>query len=261
MNQENPQPQIKFTEGPAQGDLGYWAKIDVPKGYVFAGKGEASKVMELTENIPSGNEVGFIAPDSSSWFVVFEFEKIGYVKDDEKADLDADELLEAMREGVEAGNKDRLDRGWPTLTLEGWVQPPRYNESSQNLEWATRLRAGDGQVSVNYNTRRLGRDGVMQITIAASPDDIAAVMPEFQAIMESFAFKTGHTYAEFREGDRMAEYGLKALVLGGGAAVAAKAGLFKWLWKIIVVALAAGGAFLKRILGRDKEQSSPSRPT
>lgn len=253
-------PDIKFTEGPAEGHLSYLGRIDIPAGFVFAGKGEAAKVMELTENIPSGQEVGFLAPDSGGWFIVFEFDNVGYVKDDEKEELDADELFKAMQEGTNSGNKTRRERGWPTLELLGWVQTPRYNDSTHNLEWATRLRASDNQVSVNYNTRRLGRDGVMQITIAAAPEELADVLPQFHKIMASFSFKSGHTYAEYREGDKLADYGLKALVIGGGAAVAAKAGLFKWLWKIIVVALAAGGAFLKRLLGRDKETVRPSKP-
>jgi uncharacterized membrane-anchored protein len=48
----------------------------------------------------------------------------------------------------------------------------------------------------------------------------------------------------------MAAYGLTGLIAGGGVAVAAKSGLFKWLWKIIVAAVVGVGALAKKIFGR-----------
>jgi len=67
----------------------------------------------------------------------------------------------------------------------------------------------------------------------------------------------GQAYADFREGDRVAEYGLGALIVGGAAAVAAKKGFFaviaKFLiagWKLLLVGLVAVGGFFKRLFGR-----------
>ena len=74
-------------------------------------------------------------------------------------------------------------------------------------------------------------------------------------------YDVGSKHAEFKSGDRIAEYGLGALVLGGAAAAAAKAGLFtslgKFLWVIIGGALMAAWALLKKFFGR-KETPPPS---
>ena len=47
------------------------------------------------------------------------------------------------------------------ITVLGWQTPPFYNPATHNLEWAIRLRGGDGSSVVNYKTKLLGRRGVM----------------------------------------------------------------------------------------------------
>ena len=41
------------------------------------------------------------------WFVVFDFSDMGYVKDDDKDELDAKAILASIKEGTEASNKVR----------------------------------------------------------------------------------------------------------------------------------------------------------
>jgi uncharacterized membrane-anchored protein len=55
-------------------------------------------------------------------------------------------------------------------------------------------------------------------------------------VIGGYAFKPGQTYAEYREGDKIAKYGLAALIAGGGLAVAAKTGLLAGLFKIFAKA-------------------------
>jgi len=52
------------------------------------------------------------------------------------------------------------------------------------------------------------------------------------------------------KGDKVAEYGLTGLIVGGAAAVAAKAGVFKWLWKVILAGIVGIGAFFKKLFGK-----------
>jgi uncharacterized membrane-anchored protein len=70
----------------------------------------------------------------------------------------------------------------------------------------------------------------------------------------NFNYVSGQKYSEFKSGDKVAAYGLSALVLGGGAVMAAKMGLFAKFgvflgkaWKGIVFALIALGAGLKKV--------------
>ena len=147
------------------------------------------------------------------------------------------------------------------LTLIGWEQEPHYNEATHNLEWALRLES-EGQPIVNYNTRLLGRRGVMEVSLVVEPDALHATLPTYQGLLEGFHYKTGETYAEYRQGDKLAQYGLAALVLGGAAAGAAKLGLFTWLivflkkgWKLVVAGIAAVGAGIKKMFsGRGRNE-------
>ena len=71
----NPQPKvhIDWQEGPTVAKLGDIAEINIPEGYRFAGKDGATKILQLTQNIPSGRELGVIVGDKGNWFLMFEF--------------------------------------------------------------------------------------------------------------------------------------------------------------------------------------------
>ena len=159
--------------------------------------------------------------------IIFEFDDVGYVKDDEKDNLDADALLETMQEAQEAGNERRKEMGLDELEITGWAVPPRFNDITKNLEWALKLKSkSSGGVTINHNTRILGRKGVMEVTLLCSPEELEPLLPSYQKILAGYSYIEGERYAEFRSGDKMAEYGLTALIAGGGAFAAAKMGLF-----------------------------------
>jgi len=240
---------VTWQKGPSVGDLGTHAQVKVPEGYVFAGARDTRTIMEANHNPITGKEMGFVAPAGEDWYAVFEFDDVGYVKDDEKDSLDQNALLDSIKQGTEAGNKERLRRGWPTMTIIGWETPPRYNDITHNLEWAIRAQS-EGLPVINHNTRVLGRGGVMEVTLVADPAVLAETMPKFKAMLEGFQFKQGQRYAEFRAGDKTAAYGLTGLIVGGGAAVALKTGVFKWLWKVLAAGAAGIAALVKKLFSR-----------
>lgn len=242
---------VKFQQGPSTGELGTTAQVKVPEGFVFANGGDTRVIMEKMQNPTNGRELGFVAPSGEDWFAVFEFDPVGYVKDDEKDSLDADAMLESIKAGTEEGNKERLKRGWPTMTIVGWEHPPRYDAVTHNLEWAIRGES-QGLPVVNYNTRLLGRGGVMEVTLVTDPATLAQTLPKFKTMLSGFDFNQGQTYNEFRPGDKLAAYGLTGLVVGGGTAALVKSGAFKWIWKAAVAAIAAIGAIIKKFFSREK---------
>lgn len=244
-------PKPKLQNGPSVGTLGSGAEIRIPAGYVFANANDTRRIMEAMQNPVSGEELGMVAPENEGWFMLFEFEDSGYVKDDEKNSLDANAMLEAIKKGNEQANEERKSKGWEPVTIVGWEQTPRYNPATHNLEWAIRGSSSEGNI-VNWNTRLLGRNGVMRVTLVADPSELNAAMPLCRNLLTGFTYKTGHRYTEFRQGDKVAQYGLTALVVGGAAAVAAKSGLFKVFGKFIVFIIAGIGAVLKGIFSRKK---------
>src|SRR5690242_13058167 len=95
QTEAKPQPKvhIDWQDGPTVAKLGDVAEINIPEGYRFSGKDGATKVLQLTQNIPSGRELGVIVGDKGNWFLMFEFKEEGYVKDEEGSKLDNDAIL------------------------------------------------------------------------------------------------------------------------------------------------------------------------
>ena len=242
---------VKWQKGNSLGELGDIAQVKVPQGFVFAGANDTRTIMEANQNPTTGREMGFVAPEGENWFAVFEFDDVGYVKDDDKDSLDATALLDSIKQGTEAGNKERQRRGWATMTILGWEQPPHYNETTHNLEWAIKATS-EGMPIVNHNTRMLGRGGVMEVTLVTEPSALAATLPKFKTMLQGFEFKQGHRYAEFRAGDKTAAYGLTGLIVGGTTAALVKTGAFKWIWKALVGAGLAVSALVKKLFSRSR---------
>ncbi|MDH4259291.1 MAG: DUF2167 domain-containing protein, partial [Gammaproteobacteria bacterium] len=226
----HPLAKLDWIIGPTDVKVGKKATLSVPEGFMFLHPKETAKFQEIVQNPTSGRE-SLIAPDDLRWFGLFEFEDIGYVKDDEE--IDADAVLDSVREGTKQANEERKKRGWAPLQITGWHFKPRYDSATQRLEWAIAAES-EGEPVVNINTRLLGRRGVTSATLVATPDTLDAAFAEFKDVLEGFQYVAGERYADVQEGDHMAEYGLAALIAGGGAAVAAKSGLLKGLWKFIL---------------------------
>ncbi len=256
---EAAKPKIDWIDGPVTARLGNVAQIKIPEGYKFTGKEGTRKFLELTQNPPNGSELGTIIPivtkESSGgeshdfWFVILEFNEVGFVKDDDRDKLDADGLLKSIKENTEESNSERAKRGWPAYHVESWYKPPFYDASTNNLTWAMQgYSQSDNkrESSVNYSVRILGRRGTMSVDLVLGPDQVGEVVPKFNALLPGYSFLPGSMYSEFRAGDKVAEYGLATLVAGGATAIAAKTGLLAKLWKLIAVGIAALAAFLKR---------------
>jgi len=249
--------QIAWIHGPEQGRLGDLAILEVPEGFIFAEAEGAEQFMELTENPVAGNELGVLlslpkSETDAAWFVVFSFNDIGYVKDDERDDLDADAILQSLREGTTEANKERQRRGWGVVEIGQWVEPPHYDTATNNLTWSLSVLS-QGESSVNHSVRLLGRRGVMNADLVVGSDQLSTAIPAFEDVVAGFDFNSGHKYAEWRAGDKVASYGLTALVAGGAGVALAKSGLLAKFWKVLVAGAAAVVAAIKRLFGFGKK--------
>ena len=255
--QDNSMARLKWQIGPTTSSIGDKATIKVPDGYAFLDNGETMKFMELTHNLPNGREY-VLAPKELDWFAIFEFAPIGFVKDDET--IDADATLKSVREHTERANEERKKRGWETMSVVGWQFPPQYDRQAKLLEWALIGRNdADGHQAINYNTRILGRTGVMNVVVVSGPDNLNKAVATFKGIINGYEYASGEKYSDFRQGDRMAEYGLAALIVGGAAAVATKKGFWAVLagflaaaWKFVAAAAVAVLAWIGNLFKKKK---------
>jgi uncharacterized membrane-anchored protein len=130
-----PANPIHWVKGPITAKLGDNAEIDVPSDFLFTDGEGARKYMELVHNPVSNSEVGLIAPksDNESWFILFEFDDVGFVKDDDKSSLDSAAILKSIQKGTEDSNEERRKKNWPAFHVNGWlrlrsmIQKPRIS--------------------------------------------------------------------------------------------------------------------------------------
>lgn len=248
------------------------ATLTVPTNFNYLGPDDAQKVLvQLWGNPPDeGKTLGLLIPagltpaSSNCWVVTIDYNEDGYVKDGDASKINYDDLLKQMQKATTAANKEREAKGYPAVSLVGWAAPPRYDAAAHKLYWAKQIHfTGEEVDTLNYNIRILGRKGVLELNAIADIDQFSDIDKQTPQVLAMVDFKEGNRYADFDpKVDKVATYGLAALVAGG---VAAKLGLFKLLWvgilalkKFIIIALVAVGAFFKRLFGRKDSSSGPT---
>jgi len=230
------------------------ATLNVPETFYYLGPEDAEKVLvEVWGNLPgAGAEtLGMLFPaewtpfDDEAWGVTVEYEEDGYVSDADADEIDYDALLAEMQESTREASKERVARGYEPIELVGWASRPFYAKDSHKLYWAKELKFGDeGAHTLNYNIRMLGRRGVLVLNFIAGMDQKDTIDASLDSVLALAEFNSGSRYADFNpEIDRVAAYGIGALVAGK---VAAKTGLLAALLILVKKfgVIAAGGAAL-----------------
>lgn len=236
------------------------ATLKLPAGFRYLPPADAERVLVDAWGNPPGYEtLGMIFPadrsplDENSWGVVITYDEDGHVKDDDALSIKYDEILADMKKQTEENNEQRKKDGYPAMTLVGWAEPPRYDSSTHKFYWAKELSSeGHAHNTLNYNIRVLGRKGVLVLNAVAGMDQVGEIRSQMPTVVSATDFTSGNRYADFDSStDKVAEYGLAALLAGG---VAAKLGLFGKLFalllafkKLIVVGVLALFSMISRI--------------
>ncbi len=251
------------------------AKISVPEKFRYLDAKDTEAVLvNLWGNPHESGTLGALVPagfdplGGDSWLVVITYAEDGYIKDDDAATLDYAKMLAEMQAGMKDANAEREKQGYAPVQIVGWAKPPRYDAATHKLYWAKQLKFGSEKVdTLNYNIRMLGRRGVLVLNAVATMPQLAEVEAATPALLAMVDFQEGHRYADFNsDTDKVATYGLAALVAGG---IAAKAGFFKLLWvgilafkKLIIIAAIALASYFKKFWawfrGRNAAPALPS---
>jgi uncharacterized membrane-anchored protein len=249
---------------------GGMATLRLPDSFRFIGAESARRLLtEAWGNPPGSAEgtLGMLIPADVSplsrggWGVIITYDQDGYVDDKDAATIDYAKMLGQLQQAAVAANAERQKAGYEPMTVIGWAEPPSYNAATHKLYWAKELSFGSApEHTLNYNIRILGRRGVLVLNAVASMDQLPLIRQQTADILAAVDFNEGHRYADYLPGkDKAATYGITGLIVG---AVAAKAGLFKLLWvailgfkKLIIAGLIGLGAWVKRLLGRGKQET------
>lgn len=250
------------------------ATLNVPRDFNYLSPDDAETVLvKLWGNPPSQQKLlGLLIPagmtpaSSNAWVVTIDYTEDGYVKDDDASKINYDKLLAQMQQSISDNNKARQDHGYPPITLVGWAAPPHYDAATHKLYWAKDLKFGNDQEdTLNYSIRILGRRGVLELNAVSALDQFNQIDQETPEILGMVDFKEGNRYADFDpKVDKVAKYGIAALVAGGVLGAAAKLGLLKVLWvailaakKFIVIGFLAVVAFFKNLFKRRSSGGPP----
>lgn len=221
-------------------------------------------IVEGWGNPPGHKTLGMIVPQATSpmsrggWGVLVSYKDDGYVSDEDAAKIDYSEMLKQMQADDVENNDQRRKDGYPGLQLIGWAEPPRYDDQSHKMYWARELKADNAnENTLNYSIRVLGRQGVLELNAVASMTDLPTIQREMPHVLEFANFTDGNRYADYDSGtDKLAKYGLAALVAGG---MAGKAGLFAKLGllllaakKFLVVGAVIAASFIRKFFSRKK---------
>ncbi|MGC4115091.1 MAG: DUF2167 domain-containing protein [Myxococcales bacterium] len=188
--------------------------------------------------------------------MIITYEEDGYVKDDDAAKINYDDLLKKMKEDTAEASKERVSRATPPSHSSAGPRRRVTTHATHKIYWAKELRFADSpDTTLNYNIRILGRRGVLVLNAVAATSQLAENEKETPAILSMVDFQEGHRYADFKPGtDKVATYGIAGLVAGG---LLAKAGFFKVLLagilalkKFVVVAVVAAIAGIKKLFAK-----------
>ena len=167
---------------------------------------------------------------SESWAVVVEYVEDGHVADEDASKINYQDMLADMQKANREANPERLKQGYPAVELLGWAEPPHYDSATHKLYWArnvkfTNASGGDEDHSLNYAIRVLGRKGYLSLNAVAPIGELAQVRADMPGVLDMAEFDDGQRYADYNAStDKLAAYGIGALVAGG---LAAKAGLLR----------------------------------
>ena len=226
-----------MVRGPESVSLLEQGRLDLPEGFGFVPKAEATTLMQLMGNQVDDRFVGLVFPltEEQNYLVSLDYEASGYIEDDEAAEWDADALLQGLKDGTEAANAERRRLGFEALTVTRWVEPPAYDATVHRLVWSAEAvvkERPDPDPTINYNTYVLGREGYFSANLITSASTVADDRRTAAPLLSAVSFSDGKRYQDFDSStDKIAAYGLTALI---GGVAAKKLGLIAVITAFVV---------------------------
>jgi len=253
-------------------DLG-WFNLDNPKNVWVEIPGSNSEVNVLeTEiylkgqdsinaytnllfgnNAPE-NDLLILDDENYNYSIYINYKNDGYVSIDDWEDIDANSLLQELKD---TSKKEVVDVKW---IFKPSISKKNYITYSYETNW------DNGDITLETNIISLGRNGHHEITFVSDYDIFDPKELENFAIefANTINFKEGYRYSDYKSGDKKAAVGIGGLVAGSlGVKALAKAGVLAKLlafavkfWWVILAPIVAFFTFLNKKNSSVKTQST-----
>ena len=193
--------------------------------------------------------------------VIFSFHSEGYISLEDWSDVDPQALLQSYIENTERENKERKQKGLRSLHVLGWLQEPTLDKETHTVYWALEAVAnGDEEHFVNSFALRLGRFGYEELIWITDKKSYISKGGELDLMLKAHSFDKGFRYTDYVSGDKVAAYGIAALVAASiGVKVLKTGGLLLLIKKFGAVFIAACAAVFYKIRAwlKKDDQSDP----
>jgi uncharacterized membrane-anchored protein len=190
------------------------AAIELPSDQSVLLGADAERFSWLASGTEFPGTEAVLTDNSGKVLVYYEWRDEGYINDSDWADVDGDELLTQYREATTASNKERVANGFQPMEVVGWLEPPHYDKASQTVTYAMELKDKDSNWT-NAVALRLGRAGYTEFTWVGPIDQFKSAGGRPALLDQALAthsFDEGYRYQDFKEGDKVAAFGIAGLV-------------------------------------------------
>jgi uncharacterized membrane-anchored protein len=194
-------------------------RLDLIKGYVYIPPQDVPPLLRtLDARAPAGQQMGAVAPVGKKvgaadyWVSVITYDAVGNVPETGADELGSLNFIDSVK----------LARA-PEPALQSFAATPSYDYSGKTLTWGEQYDARNrNAASLRYETRVLGRAGVVGITTIARPAQLEKVRTEARTVRSMVTFNAGQRYADFiSSSDRVSQYNLPGLIDGKARVTAA----------------------------------------
>jgi len=257
-------------EGGITVPVGELSSLNLDESLLYLDQADSAIIQQYIGNTVYGTEIGSVFPASEeeNWYVLFDYEESGYISDKEKSKINSKELLKSYQQGTEESNEGLPEE--EHLFVKGWHTEPYYDEADRTLKWALLAEDFYGNSIINYNVRILTREGyvsVLLVTDQSTLDHDIEILNTL--ILPQYTINDGFRYEDHDPStDKISEYGLTGLILGGAGLVAAKkagllitAGLLlKKFWFILFAIPIAIWNWVRRRKNKETDTSNEQPP-
>jgi uncharacterized membrane-anchored protein len=189
------------------------SSISIPDGYALVTGSDADAIFKNDGEPAVESLEGYVCNFSNfENAVLFQYFNTGYISTDDAEELDSKTLLDSIIENTQKSNRERRKNGNSEIQVIGWVQEPTFDKESNTVYWAIESESGENENTINAVALRLGREGYEQITWITSKSSYTHLSGDLDVMLRAHNFDVGYRYNDYTVGDKVAEFGIAALV-------------------------------------------------